>query len=174
MYMTVPDPSIIHRNEFEKILVEEFGLTEKEVKNLIQLVAPAFDDNINYKSFFNFLRSNVTQNEPVEGMMQPVSPREEEETYNLTSDTDRKINILTAMITPVIKAELLDALDSYNSRVGLRGTITYQDLMMVFLESSLKVETSVLKEFVSALPREEDERGEETWRIENLKGLIKP
>jgi hypothetical protein len=35
MYMTVPDPSIIHRNEFEKILVEEFGLTEKEVKNLI-------------------------------------------------------------------------------------------------------------------------------------------
>ena len=57
--MNSPASTIVNRKDFERVLLEEFGLTEPELKNLIELVAPAFSDTINYKTFFNFLRQNI-------------------------------------------------------------------------------------------------------------------
>ena len=52
----IDDSSVVNRRDFEYLLKTEFKLTGREVQNLMEIIAPSFEDKINFKSFFRFLR----------------------------------------------------------------------------------------------------------------------
>lgn len=85
---------------------------------------------------------------------------------------DHTVSLFSTKITPVIKAEIKDALDDLNSKQALRGTIKPDELLLILIQSSLKVSTDELKDFVQALPKAQSDRGQAVIAIEDLKRLI--
>ena len=161
------------------MLLEEFGLTESELKNLIELVAPAFSDTINYKTFFNFLRQNIphmdvptTGRPESDGEHMVDVPQTASQELPLSDPADLSVSLFSEKITPLVRKEIHDALDDFNARHGLMGSVPPRELLLILVQSSLKVSTQELKEFVEALPRAETSTGEETILIEDLKRLI--
>lgn len=54
--MAKNNEGVVNRKDFEFLLKSEFKLTNREIQNLLELITPSFDEKINFKSFFSFLR----------------------------------------------------------------------------------------------------------------------
>jgi hypothetical protein len=147
--MLPTDNNAVNRRDFECVLVDEFGLTEGEIKNLLELVSPAFEETINFKTFFSFLRTAIHQTEQLE---HPAPSEEGEREEEEPAAPDHRVQNLYQYLTPVNKADIRDALEDFDSKHGLRGTINSKDLLLLLVESSLDAGIQTVKDFVAALP----------------------
>jgi len=141
----------INRKDFEFLLKSEFKLTGREIQNLLELITPSFEDKINFRSFFSFLRKGENFEESFK--RENIEETDEEEYDNtLKRDTaefnihgllkdnfnkEDSLRIFPTRLNEYDKEFLRERIEYLNLKNGLEGFITYDELVLVFVKSNI-------------------------------------
>jgi hypothetical protein len=145
------ESGVVNRKDFEFLLRSEFKLTGREIQNLLELITPSFEDKINFKSFFSFLRKGEnfedsfrreTQDEADDEEYDNTLKRESAD-VNLQGMLHQNFNkedalrLFPTKCNEYDKEFLRERIDYQNAKNGLEGFVPYDDLVLVFVKSNI-------------------------------------
>eukprot|EP00343_Euplotes_focardii_P001546 CAMPEP_0205804428 /NCGR_PEP_ID=MMETSP0205-20121125/7335_1 /ASSEMBLY_ACC=CAM_ASM_000278 /TAXON_ID=36767 /ORGANISM="Euplotes focardii, Strain TN1" /LENGTH=236 /DNA_ID=CAMNT_0053074003 /DNA_START=336 /DNA_END=1046 /DNA_ORIENTATION=- len=158
----------INRKDFEYLLKSEFKLTGREIQNLLELITPSFDEKINFKSFFSFLRKGENfedsfrrenNEESDEGELENTLRRDTAE-FNIHGMLKEKfskediVRLLPTKLNEYDKEYLREKIDYLNVKSGMEGYISYDDLLIAFVKSDINLSNDEIKSFLDGVPKE--------------------
>ena len=164
----IDDSTSINRRDFEYLLKSEFKLTGREVQNLMELIAPSFDNKINFKSFFRFLRKgenfedsfkrNIEDDEQSAEAFENTLKRDESDQAfrNLKSSLNKEssLNQFPLKWNDYDREYLKEKLDYINIKSGYEGYISQDDLLLLFTKSEIVATNEEIKIFLNSIPKE--------------------
>lgn len=144
----------VNRKDFEFLLKSEFRLTQREIQNLLELITPSFDDKINFRSFFSFLRKGENFSDSFKkGTSHPHQPSEDSDYENtLRRDTaefnihntlknnfnkEDSLRIFPSKLNEHDRDNLRERIDHLNVKGGLEGYVSYDDMVLVFVKADI-------------------------------------
>lgn len=150
----IQDTNVINRKDFEYLLRSEFKLSGREIQNLLELITPSFEDQINFRAFFSFLRKGQNFEDSFR-QQRFESPKGVDEDFENTLRRDtRDVNIHQTLKSQFQKEDSLrtfplkcneydkeyirERLDYLNVKSGLEGYIPYDDLVLLFVKSDIE------------------------------------
>lgn len=149
----VEDSGIVSRRDFEFLLKSEFNLTGREVQNLLELITPSFEDNINFRSFFSFLRRGQNFEENYRTNDYEVSEGEDEQFENTLKRDSNGLNMQHLLKNQFNKEDnlrtfplkcseddnefLREKFDYLNVKSGMEGYVDYDDVVLTFVKSKI-------------------------------------
>lgn len=147
------DSGVINRKDFEFLLRSEFKLTGREIQNLLELITPSFEDKINFKSFFSFLRKGQNFEDSFRRDNYDDAEEEYEEYDNTLKRESADVNLQGMLKQNFHKEDSLrlfptkcneydkeflrERIDFLNAKNGLEGYVPYDDLVLVFVKSNI-------------------------------------
>lgn len=160
--------TFVSRKNFEYLLKNEFKLTGREVQNLMELITPAFEDKINFRSFFRFLRRGENfedsfkrhpddDDQSEEPFDNTLKRDENDQTFrNLKASLNKENNLFTfpGKCSDYDREFLKERLDYMNLKSGYDGYISYDDMLLVLIKSDMNVTNDEIKAFLNSIPKE--------------------
>lgn len=148
------ETNVINRKDFEYLLRSEFKLSGREIQNLLELITPSFEDQINFRAFFSFLRKGQNFEDSFR-QQRLESPKGVDEDFENTLRRDtRDVNIHQTLKSQFRKEDSLrtfplrcneydkeyirERLDYLNVKSGLEGYIPYDDMVLLFVKSDIE------------------------------------
>lgn len=164
------DSNVVNRKDFEYLLKSEFKLTGREVQNLLELITPSFEDNINFKSFFSFLRKGQNFEDSFKQQQQEETEEDENRFENTFKRDTREMNIHGLLKSQFNKENnlrtfplkvneydrefLRERFDYLNIKSGMDGYIDYDDVVLTFVKSKINCSNEEIKAFLDSISKE--------------------
>jgi palmitoyltransferase len=145
------DSAIVNRKDFEFLLRSEFKLTGREIQNLLELITPSFDNQINFKSFFSFLRQgqnfedSFRRNDEEEDIEEDFENTLKRDTQNMNMQGALKnqfhredsLRTFPLKLNEYDKEFVREQLDYLNAKKGMDGYADYDELVLLFVKSKI-------------------------------------